>query len=280
MSADTSRTTGKHWAITVGADGTGELSETRVYGICMTISIFWICCGLAYFFARPANFLRMWPEEFGSLLSGWVAPLAVLWLFAAVLLQRSQLQAQHLELKQTSEGLRRSVAELENSATQAQLTRLSERLMHCVLRIARTGSAREFYLEKGVQRIDAAHFLGSYRRYAELFKANEVSRALELLSKGMEMLVLRINGDWVLHADTERTEDLAAELSSLINIVSQLERLAPKIEASQAGETGPDPAILRSCRKRAVEAQEMLDAMLRELRNFDVPEGTISSPGL
>jgi hypothetical protein len=263
----------------LGSDDVGDLSETKVYGVCVGISLVWICSGFVYFAAKPGNFLRMWPHEFGSLLSGWAAPLAALWFFTAVLLQRAQLKAQRLELKHTSEELRRSVELLERNALSTQLARLSDRMMHGALRFAKTGEGREFYFAKQGRREVVADLLGGYRKYADLFRANEVSRALEQLSKGLAAIRLKISEEWVLHADVEVIDELCTELTALDRIVSEVLRLSPAIDSLNLGADVPEKCVLEAFRQQAAVTNETLESMLHGLRNFDVAEGTSDGGG-
>jgi hypothetical protein len=249
----------------------GDLLETKIYGTCKMLSAIWACCLLAYFLARPSNFLRMWPHEFGSLLSGWAAPLAALWVFATVLLQRAQLKAQSLQMEQTSEELRISVEQLEANARASRLAQLSKRMMHGALRFAKAGERIEFYVVRQGDQESARDLLGDYKTYSALFKANEATRVLALLGGGMRLLVGRIREDSVLHADCAVLEELCTELASLEAIVSEIQRLSGAMDFVNAGDGDPEKAALETFRKAAAEINGMLLAMLHDLREFDFP---------
>jgi hypothetical protein len=199
-----------------------ELRETKVYGTCVAISTVWAVAGAVYFVSNPANFLRMWPHEFGSFLSGWAAPMAALWVFATVLLQREQLKAQAIQLEQKDDELGRSLDQLKRNGLTAELTQLSKRMVHAALRLSRTAEPTSVYLAKQGERITLVHFLGCPRTYVALFKANEIPRALDLLGNGLLSLIREIRNDWVLHVSVHDLEELCTELKSLGNIVAAI----------------------------------------------------------
>jgi hypothetical protein len=271
----------------------GELLETKVYRTCIVISIIWALSGAGYFLARPQNFLRMWPHELGSLLSGWAAPLAALWVFATVLLQRAQLKAQTLEMEQTSEELLMSVDQLARENTAKRLAQLSRRVMHGVLRAEKILNRVDLYVIKDGQQERAVQLLSAQRSYTALFKANELTRALTMFGRDITAIGGRLEDEWVLHVDCLLLEELCTELSTLsavsAEILSLLETLGRFNERSvtaadkatqtagssaenMAALSDVDTSALVKFQSATMKAHTVLSGILRGLRQFDLPE--------
>lgn len=115
MHRDSQRADGSSWAIWIVAIFSGAWLIVGVYLFCIAAS----CAEDAQTFWN-AKVACMSPNEMGDFLAGVFAPLAFLWLIAAVFLQKNELAAQRQELKdsrevavQQVEEARRNVAFIE-----------------------------------------------------------------------------------------------------------------------------------------------------------------------
>lgn len=91
-----------------------------VTGIVLTV--LWVVLGLILYFEATDDTVSMRPNELGDLLSGFVAPLAVIWLVIGMFMQAQALRFQQEELKHQIEETRNLVA---SNRDQVQLSRTS-----------------------------------------------------------------------------------------------------------------------------------------------------------
>ncbi|WP_134494969.1 hypothetical protein [Microvirga pakistanensis] len=76
----------------------------------------WLIGSAAFAWLRWEELSEAKIDALGDSLSGWIAPLAFLWIIIATWLQRQELQLQRLELEQTRIVLAEQQKELENTA--------------------------------------------------------------------------------------------------------------------------------------------------------------------
>lgn len=180
----------------------------------------WVSVAAIYFATNRCLFFRMFPHELGEFLAGWFAPLAALWVGAAVVLQRAQLVAQRKELDHAIEESRRSMEDLHRDASEARIERLIERLMFGIQRLARTTERCEIGRRDEVASV--SEILGRHPTYVALAKGGEVARVLDECGGGIEALVGKIEDGWVMDSSDELLEDLFVELGSLDRICAEI----------------------------------------------------------
>lgn len=241
-------------------------------------TLLWVVALCLYFGVAPHLFIRMFPHELGELLAGWFAPLAAVWVGAAVILQKEQLAAQKIELEHASGALklqadesRRSVEQLERNALIIRLERLLERLMFGIQRFTRTAEGREIHSpSRWEQSAQITSVLGGHRKYIDLFRSSEVERALKEFGEGLSLLIERIGEGWVVEVTVDVVEDFCTELSSLCRIVGEVERLAVSIEDRELHGI-PDGPALQVFRECAMHANKVFDEVLRNYETLDRP---------
>lgn len=248
------------------------------------VSAVWLAILLLYFLAARPLFIRMWPDEVGTLLSGWFAPLGAAWLAVAVFLQRDQLRAQWRDLDQNSAALRlqgeellRSVEQLqiqtktaredterrERERQRQQLDRLLQRVMFGIERfigVSRDWSLHSSALGKG--EIGFGRIFGEPRAYADYARRDELARACDQAARGLESLVKLIKEEWILVVKLDEVRDGCAELNALARLVGDATTTSLDDLRIELATNAPTARELRDFGARIEEAERELQTIV------------------
>jgi hypothetical protein len=216
-------------------------------------TIIWGVLFLIYFTVKPRLFTRMFPHELGEFLAGFSAPMAFLWALIAVLYQRQQFSNETDKL--TAES-----AKYKKEAANAALEHWLDRLGTEIQTLAETCGKCELHKKDEVSEL-LSDVVGNHQVCGNLVRGYQYSRLLYEVGNGLGEFVKRVQDDWVIEADHDVFELLAADINALKELLANI------VKAMAAGsESGDAPvkADIEEFRKHIDAASVCVNAIQKE----------------
>jgi hypothetical protein len=186
-----------------------------------------------YFLLHDQEFKAAKPHELGSIMQGWTAILAAIWLAATVYLQG-------LQIRETAEGMQRSIKELERNAVESQARALKSRLFFSIRRLLKLGEDHDCYLSKGEERTSLIEMIGDRSEFEELSEAGELGEALSRIADGISGINEKLDRDWLLHEEVVTVKRLMKELDNMKATAEGIRGMSAKALSIECNENIPD----------------------------------------
>jgi hypothetical protein len=211
-----------------------------------------VCLGFGFHFAfHNQEFKAAKPHEFGSILQGWVAVLAVIWLGATVYQQQ------------------RSIKEIDLNGFEANVRILKSRLFFALLRLVRMSEDHDCYLSNGAKRTSLSEKIGSRPEFDELAQAGELDEALARIEKGFAVIKQKLQQDWVLHEEVETVKRLIKEMENMTKAAKEVRGMSSNAPFLKSKESIPDVSTLDGFLKTTADLRTSLENMLEEMDELD-----------